>query len=287
MVAGMTVGDRPMLVRVVTHPAVWSLPVMALLVWLAMPFNDGFYETWVNYDPQGDAQQHEWTSTRWIFRCTSGVLCGQFLSVLVGVVLARRHRQVAALAMAVPLGALLAAVTAVVGFPLAEVFGIRQLQTAPLRDPVLVRLLECELAAFPLCAVAGVGVGVLLTSLPRRRRRWLMAGLGVAWWIAALFGLLQDDKFGGPHGMLGMPPVAAGAAVALAGLSVDVWAVPPVLVGDWGRGASIALLTGLAAYALIFNLFGFLVGRRRRRGGADALWAADPSGQDDPHLRHL
>ncbi|GAA3729197.1 hypothetical protein GCM10022225_08250 [Plantactinospora mayteni] len=37
-------------------------------------------------------------------------------------------------------------------------------------------------------------------------------------------------------------PIEAGTAVALAGLSLDVWSDPPVLVGDWGHGAGIALL---------------------------------------------
>src|SRR3954465_5440269 len=42
---------------------VWSVPVMGLLVFVIMPFNDGCYEYWVNYDPLGDAQQHEWIYT--------------------------------------------------------------------------------------------------------------------------------------------------------------------------------------------------------------------------------
>jgi hypothetical protein len=56
---------------------------MALLVFVAMPFNDGFYEYWVNNDPQGDAQQHEWIYTRRLFRYTSGMRCGR-LPLLAG-----------------------------------------------------------------------------------------------------------------------------------------------------------------------------------------------------------
>jgi hypothetical protein len=84
----------PELRRAVTHPAVWSLPVMALLAFVAMPFNEEFYGYWVNFDPQGDAQQHEWIYTTRIFRYTSGVLVGQLLALLTGAALraARRPR---------------------------------------------------------------------------------------------------------------------------------------------------------------------------------------------------
>lgn len=254
--------------RAVTHPVVWSLPVMALLVLIAMPFNDGFYEFWVNYDPQGDAQRQEWSYSRRIFRYTSGVLYGQLLALLAGVALARRHVQPAALAVAVPLGVLLAGVTFAVAYPLARARESTFAATAPLDDPVLVRVLLCELAAYPLYAAAGVGLGALLGGRLRRRAvrwRWpLVLLLLLAWFITTLTGLVQDDRFNAPYGLLWtIPPIAAGTAIALAGLSMDVWVEPPVLVGDWGRAASAALLVSTAAYALGLNLLAGLAGRRR------------------------
>jgi hypothetical protein len=135
--------------------AVWALPVMVLLVLLAIPFNDGFYEFWVNYDSQGDAQQREWIYATRIFMYTSGVLSGQLLALIAGVGLARRHGQKTALALAAPLGVLLAGVTFAVGYPLAQSLEghgpapmdnyvnptqvlLRELATHPLDDPVLV-----------------------------------------------------------------------------------------------------------------------------------------------------
>jgi len=235
--------------------------VVAVLAWLAMPFNDGFYESFVNYDPQGDAQQYEWVATRWIFRYTSGVLCGQFVAVVAGVALARRHRHLRALLFAAPLGVLLAGATVAVAFPLAGSFPAGS-HPPPLTDPVLVRLLWFELAAYPLWAVAGVGVGVLAG-----RRRLLLAGLGVAWWIAAAVGLLQTETYGWTAVVLPvLPPLAASTAITLAGLSMDPWADPPVPDGDWGRGASLALVCGLIAYALALNLASpWVRGHLRRR----------------------
>jgi hypothetical protein len=84
---------------------VWSVPVMGLLVFVAMPFNDGCYEYRVNDDPLGDAQQHEWIYTTRLFRYTSAVLSGQ-LPLLAGAALARRHAQATALVVAAPLAAL-------------------------------------------------------------------------------------------------------------------------------------------------------------------------------------
>lgn len=247
--------------RVARHPAVWSLPLTALLAWAAMPFNDGYYEFWINFDPQGDGQQQEWVHTRGIFRYTSGVLCGQLLALVVGVVLGRRHRQPVALAAAVPIGALLAAVTVAAAFPLA-----RSLETGRFPGPALTPVLLRELAAFPLYAAAGVGLGILLAGRGRLRRAapLLVPVFLLGWGVATLTGLLQDDEYDAwPWLLWSVPFVAAGAAIALAGLSLDVWEFPPVPVGDWGHGASVALLVSASAYAVGLNLLGYLAARRR------------------------
>jgi hypothetical protein len=277
--------ELPALRRALTQPVVWSLPMMALLAFVVMWFNDGFYEFWVNYDPQGDAQQHEWLYTIRIFRYTSGVLCGQLLALLTGAALAGRYPHLAALAVAIPLAALLAGVTFAVAYPLAVTRETAYFTTAPLDDPVLVRVLVRELVGYPLYAAAGVGLGALRSGdrPPRRGRRRLLAILLAAGWcVATLTGLLQDDRFDAPYWLLwAVPPIAAGAAIALAGLSMNVWYEPPVLVGDWGRGASTALLVSAAAYALGLNLLAGLAGAAAgaappRHLRPDPL--ADPSG---------
>jgi hypothetical protein len=213
-----------------------SIPLVATLAVLLLPLNDGYYEFWVNYDPQGDAQQHEWQYTTRAFRYTSGVLCGQLVALLAGAVLALRHR-VRALAAAVPLGAVLAAVTFAVAY--------HRDGRDPLADAAIARLVTAELAAFPLFAAVGVGLGLLLA----RHRRLLLLAPPV---FAALWaiGLTQDDRWGGPMWILWLlPPLAAAAAIPLTTTSVDVWAEPAVTVGDSGQGALIALLAGLLLYA--------------------------------------
>ncbi|MGY0002611.1 hypothetical protein [Micromonospora sp. I033] len=243
---------------------------MALLALVAMPFNDGFYNFWVNYDAQGDAQQYEQLYATRIFRYTSGFLCGQLLALLAGAALARRNGQARALAVAGPLAVLLAGVAFAVAYPLARAREGSVFTTSPLDDPVLVRVLLCELAAYPLYAAAGVGLGALFAGRLRRPAiRWsLLLLLLPGWVVATMFGLLQDDRFNAPYALLwAVPPIAAGTAVALAGLSMDVWVAQPVLVGDWGCGASAALLVSAAAYALGLNL---LAGRAGRRPPPDA-----------------
>jgi hypothetical protein len=281
----LTWGGQPglfVLRRLVAHPAVWSVLVMALLVLVATPFNVGFYEYWVNYDPQGDAQQHESLYTTRIFRYTSGVLCGQLLVLLAGAALACRYAQATALVVAVPLAVLLAGVTFEVAYLLARASeGDYFYGAAPLDDPILVRVLVHELAAYPLYAAAGVGLGVLANGGRVRGGHLLLPLLVVGWCVATMTGLLQDDRFSAPYWLLWtVPPIAAGTAIALAGLSMDVWTVPTVVIGDWGRSASTALLISAGAYALGLNLLGGLVELRRRRRGA-AVKIPSPSDSAD------
>ncbi|MEG3632614.1 hypothetical protein [Micromonospora palythoicola] len=232
------------------------MPAMVLLVLVAMPFNDAFYGFFVNNDAQGEAQQHELMHATRIFRYTSGLLCGQVLALLAGTALAARYAQARALAVAVPLSVLLAGVAVAAAYPLARGREVGSFTTPALDDPILVRVLLSEVAAYPLYAAAGVGLGALLGERLRRpATRWpLVLLLLLGWFVATMTGLLQDDRFAAPYALLWtVPPIAAGTAIALAGLSTDVWAVPPVTVGDWGRGASAALLVSAAAYALGLN----------------------------------
>ncbi|MCW6010403.1 hypothetical protein K1W54_38530 [Micromonospora sp. CPCC 205371] len=226
-----------------------SIPLVALLATMLLPLNDGFYEFWVNYDAQGDAQQYEWRQTTRAFRYTSGVLCGQLVALLAGAVLALRHRAWA-LASAVPLGAVLAATTFAVAYARDG--------KDPLADAGIARLVAVELAAFPLFAAVGVGLGLLLG-----RRWWLLPLTLPAVAIMWAIGLTQDDRWGGPEWLLWLlPPLAAAAAIPLTTMSVDVWLDPPVTVGDGGKGALIALVGGLILYAGSLTLLGMVLSRR-------------------------
>jgi hypothetical protein len=279
-----TVIDETTLRRVASHPAFWSVPVAAVLAWAAMSFNSGYYEFWVNFDPQGDGQQQEWVQTRRIFRYTSGVLCGQLLALVAGVALSRRHRHVVALAIAVALGAVLAGVTVASAYPLASVLESTRSATVPaFDDPILTRVLLGEMAAYPLYAAAGVGLGILVRRSARRRKLLLVPLFLLFWTVTTLTGLVQDDEYDAwPWLLWAVPFVAAGTAIALAGLSADVWEFPPVPVGDWGRSATIALLVGAAAYAVILNLLAVTRRRGDRPPADNPAAGSEPTGDAHP-----
>jgi hypothetical protein len=260
--------------RFARHPAVWSVPLMALLVVATDWYNsEFFYDFFVNGDPQGDVQGAESAFTDHVFTYTSGVLYGQVLSAVVGVVLARRHRHGVALLVAAVLSAVLAAVTALVGRALVEpVVGVAVGMAFDHAAPR--RVLLTELAAYPLYAACGVGLGFLVWRLPGGWRRLLLGSLAVGWIVATTTGLMQDDRFEAPAWLLGLPPVAAAASVALAALSgAEPLVFDPAnpaameIVGDWGRGAGVALLVGALAWAVLLNVAAWLVGLIGRRRG--------------------
>ncbi|MEU4428535.1 hypothetical protein AB0F81_48620 [Actinoplanes sp. NPDC024001] len=240
---------------VIRHPAVWSVPLMAVLVIAAMPVNDGFYEFWINYDPQGDGQQWEWGYTDHVYRHTSGVLCGQVLSLLTGYLLARRHRQPVALAVAVTLGAVLAVVTVAVAVPLA---GGEHPSGLP------VGVIAAELVAYPLFATAGVGLGTLIRPPGRVLTAAIVIVAGIGWLVMTVAGLIQDDRMGVPVWLLWLlPPLAASSALGQATLSLSVFTEPIRPAGDWGDQATGALLAGLTVWTVVLNL----LGARRRAAG--------------------
>jgi hypothetical protein len=265
-----------------SHPVVWVVPVMVLLVLIGRPLNDVYFVTFVDQDPDPDA--YEWQRTTLIFRYTSGLLCGQLLALVAGAALAVRYRQAVALAYAVPLGALLAAAGFVLGAVLGPVGGLDlfgfgpqiDIDYDPLEDPVVVRVLVRELAAYPLFAAFGVGLGVLLGGRHAGRRRVLWCLLLVPPWIVAtVAGLAQTYRGDLPHWLYwAVPPIGAAAAVAQAGLPADAGAGSGSGL-DWGREASLALLVGVAAYAVCLNLLVHRIenrrARRRAAAAADAL----------------
>jgi hypothetical protein len=253
---------------------VWAVPLVALVAIAVHPGNDNYYDSMVNYDPQGDEQLHEWQRTTLIFRYTTGLLLGQLLALLVGVVLARRHRMPVALVIAAPLATAMAAVVFGVGQWLGPHGTPMQISYEPLDDPVFVRMVVRELVAYPLYALAGVGLGVLVRNWIAQRGELLVCLLAAGWLAATFAGLVQDDEGAAPHWLYwAVPPLGAAAAVALSGTSMEVWALEPVVRGDWGDGASIGLVAGAVLYALLLNVLAVTLtpttdartGRRSRR----------------------
>ncbi|MEV6305918.1 hypothetical protein AB0M02_41350 [Actinoplanes sp. NPDC051861] len=235
------------------HPLVWAVPVMVVLVLVARPFNDGFYEQFVNYDPQGDDQQREWNYTRYVFQHTSGVLLGQLLCLVIGVLLARRHGQRAALAIGMPLAGVLAAVTIAAGFVLT---GKRDFD---LPWGVIV----AELVAYPLFLAAGVGLG----TLTHRTRVWAATVGGIVWMVVTVAGLMETGMYLPAWLLTAVPQLAAAAALGGSVLSADEWD-GGADQSDWGLTAAAALLIGVTAWAVLLNLLAWFRQRGRRNQSA-------------------
>jgi hypothetical protein len=81
---------------------------------------------------------------------TTGLLCGQLVALITGAALVRRHRWPVALAVAVLLGAALAVTAFVAGQLLGRVGESIDISYTPTDDPVFVRMLVRDLAAYPL-----------------------------------------------------------------------------------------------------------------------------------------
>lgn len=131
-------------------------------------------------------------------------------------------------------------------------------------DPMFVRMLVRELAAYPLYAFAGVGLGVQVRNWLAPRAWSLIVLVVPLWMVATLVGLFQDNDGDAPHWLCWVaPPIAAATAVSLSALSMS-GTFEPVLSGDWGNLASIALLASATVYALILNLLAVTVVPRGR-----------------------
>ncbi|GIF44996.1 hypothetical protein [Actinoplanes xinjiangensis] len=234
----------------------WAIPATVLLAAVLVPANDGFYLTWINYDPQGEGQQWEWRYNREVMRNTSGYLYGHLLALLTGMWLAHRHRYPVALVIAAGTGTAMAAAA----FLTARALGGERLRIGGdgrvLWEPAVVGEVQHGplLLAFPLYALLGVGLGVLLAGwLPSRQSR--TAGtlvLAVGWSVVSVAGLMQIGRLDFPAAWLWVvPPLAAACAIGMASLSLSAGEASAAHVGDWGDTASGALVTGLAAWTAV------------------------------------
>ncbi|GAA1621753.1 hypothetical protein [Actinoplanes couchii] len=236
--------------RVLRHPAVWVVPAGVLLVLALLDFNDALYLDLIDFDPQTEDQQWDWSRYREVMRNTSGVLCGHVLVLVAGAMLARRHPPALAAGLAVVSGAVTGA--AVVGTarwlgeerPLVGADG--QVLWAPDRvveGPHYWALL----VAFPLYALIGAAIGRL--RLPRTSGGWAMLVLlAVLGWLAVMLaGLTERGRIVYPEVFLwAFPPLAGATSIGQSSLSSTS--------GDWGAAAAIALVGGLIGWAVLLHV---------------------------------
>jgi hypothetical protein len=111
----------------------------------------------------------------------------------VGAALATRHRWATSLTLAVLLSGALAATAFFAGQLLGPLGAANHGDYLPMGDPVFIRMLIRELVAYPLYALSGVGLGVLIRHWLVPRAWTLLVLLVPPWMIATLVGLFQDD----------------------------------------------------------------------------------------------
>jgi hypothetical protein len=234
----------------------WAIPVTALLAAVLLPLNDGFYLTWINFDPQGEGQQWEWRYNREVMRNTSGYLGGHLLALFTGMWLARRRGYPVALAVAAGIGTAMAAAA----FLTAHALGGERLRVGgdgqALWEPAVIGGIPHGplLLAFPLYALLGAGLGVLRTRWPRLLQADPVPAvvLSIGWAVACVAGLTEAGRFESPAALLWVfPPLAAATAIGMASLSLGAGEISPAFVGDWGDTASSALVIGLTAWTVV------------------------------------
>jgi len=240
------------------------IPVMVGLVVILMPVNDYAYAHAFFFDPQESGEVQQARVATLTARCTSGVIVGQFISLLVGILHGRRRRW-SALAAAGLVAVVLAVTTVCVSVPL----GVSSVHDDATRPPTPVGLIAVEAIAYPLWAAAGVGFGALLArGWLRRQRSGALAITVLFWWLTAGVGWLQYDHFQLPQWMIWpFPAMAANTAITRAGVE-----------SDHGIGPALALLGSLTIYIGLLYWLGTRGDRPElggRRPGASAF-VTDP-----------
>ncbi|MGK5741030.1 hypothetical protein [Micromonospora sp. URMC 103] len=252
----------------------WStLPLLAACTVVAFGWNREAAELFGNYDAQGDdqvlAQVGVLAGQRW----TSGHSIGQLLALVVGAGLAvgafRRHgdaagpaapprtvlagRMLAAVLISLALAATALTVTAVLmrGEPVATAALEAEVLAHPERYPDALppaevhagvrRAVLVGLLGFPLWAVVGVGVGVLL------RRVALGAALGLAYYLGT-FALVSCAGHRNVLPVSVVPMFTHAAGVAVVQDPTVGWLATPVNLAVTGLLA--AVLGGLALAAV-------------------------------------
>ncbi|MEU8659915.1 hypothetical protein [Actinoplanes philippinensis] len=253
----------------------WAIPVTALLAAVLLPLNDGFYLTWINFDPQGEGQQWEWRYNREVMRNTSGYLYGHLLALVTGGWAALRHRRPVAFTLAAGVGTAMAAAA----YLTAHALGGDRLRVGAdgqaLWEPAVVGQVQHGplLVAFPLYALLGAGLGALLVGRLRtgRARTATVVILTIGWSVVSVAGLTQVGRADFPAALLWIvPPLAAATAIGMASLSLGAGEIGAAFVGDWGDTASSALVIGLTAGTAV------VLGAARARRHDNAVVRPEP-----------
>ncbi|MGW4461266.1 hypothetical protein [Micromonospora sp. NPDC004704] len=247
--------------------ALWAPGAVAVLALLLMPVYESGYEFVVNPDPQGDAEQFERLYTTALLRYTSGFLCGQLIALALGAALGRQSvragttsRPLSIMAAAGLAGAALGLLNLAVVAPAAalrteltmSIVDVRAtgLDFDPdlLRDPGFWQVVLVGLLSFPLWAVAGAAVGLLLD--PDRVVPTLLAWV-LAHGVTAVLLVLWDEEFAA-FVVLWSPPFGSVAS--------------PIGTGTSTPTVTVALLVVGVAYAAVLGWAAVRYPPGRRRG---------------------
>ncbi|MEU4680290.1 hypothetical protein [Micromonospora sp. NPDC023737] len=251
-----------------------AVALVAIVAAALAPINSDYYHVWIYNDPQTNEELYEEVVIDVFMAHTSGFFWGQVIALVLGAFLAAKVRGMPrALASAVCAGLLLAAVDFAVAWQSAA--GIRQriawwnenhpgfLPTDPLSDDGFHHVLAVGLTSFPLAAVAGVGLGALITPLLR-----LPAV------VVAILTVLAAVPYGAFAAVVGW--IAAAADGEPVALFVLLALLPPAAVtpsavrtaiGDHGDAFTNTMLISGVAWALLLLVAGRLAQRRRSRSG--------------------
>ncbi|MBE1491072.1 hypothetical protein [Plantactinospora soyae] len=230
--------------------------------------NSNYYEVWVYNDPQTSEEQYEQFVIDLFMAHTSGFFWGPIIALLLGVFLASRLRGVPqALGVAVPAGVLLAGVNFAVAWQLSadtrrgSAWYPASVPANLLADDRFQHVVGAGLAAYPLAAIAGVGLGALFVYLLRLPA---VAVLPLAVMVAVPYGAFAAI-FGWFAAAVDDEPVALFGTLGLLPLTAVTSAVQRSAVDDHGGALTLTMLISSAAWALLLISAGWLAQRRRSR----------------------
>ncbi|GIF76463.1 hypothetical protein [Asanoa siamensis] len=247
--------------------------LVALIAAALASSNAKYYEVWIYNDPQTSEEQRDWLMVDVFMAHTSGFFWNQFIVFFLGAFLGARLRgMLQALAAAVLAGAVLAAVNFAVAWHTSAHVRRRlawwlENSSMPvpadlLADEQLQHVLAAGLAAFPLAALAGVGLGNLIAPALRGSAVLLVPLMA----ISTVFWGVPLGIFGWVVAASGDEPIALLAVLAL--VPPPAAAIPSAVrtaLVDHGDAFTITMLISNAAWALALILAGWVVQRRRTR----------------------
>lgn len=221
------------------------------LSWVMMPLNADFYLDWVYFDPQTRNENAHKAYLTAAFCATSGSVLGQWLAFGYGLMLAdARRRMWPCLALAALAGAGMAAVNGVVASRLAPSH-VEDL--ALLHDPGVERLVAAELAAYPLLAIAGVGLGRIARRMVIAWLAW-PAAVGACAFVTPFLPVMLALPWPVVFWTTALLPPVSGQITALAVAAEHDPDNPAAAAWHLGTAAMAGMLAGALLYAVVLNL---------------------------------